>query len=379
MSFFEKFSKVDQKFSWSFLGFIIGIIGIGFTIYTVFFFEKVPIIKYEIVSNTNVLDIKENVSRLDILFDSVSVKKTGKELRVITLKITNDGNENFNPDYFDNKFPLGFQIEGAKIVQKPDLLNFSNDYIRESIELIEKDHNKVFFSNIIIDQGEFFTIKTLTLSDQGVIPTIKPLGYVSGSGIPKLVEVVNETETSPKSFFRTLFYGNIGYHILRFIVYIITISLAVFVIAFPISEFQEAKEKKNKKKNVSKFKKNTKIEKELLVERVFEIYLESGESNLFRIKRIISQPENLIEYKKYLELSEKFNDFEFSGFRNNPENKEDLHFEQKTHENDRLEDNQTFIDELVKDQIIKLDGEKYIVNKNFEKTLDEFIYFIKIQ
>lgn len=381
MSLFEKFSKVDQKFSWSFLGFIIGIIGIGFTIYTIFFFEKIPIIKYEIVSNTNVLDIKENVSRLDILFDSVSVKKTGKDLRVITLKISNEGNENFNADFFDGKFPLGFQIEGAKIVQKPELLNFSNDYIRETIELTEKEHNKVLFSNIIIDQGEFFTIKTLTLSDQGVIPTIKPLGYVSGSGVPKIVKVVNETETSPKSFFRKLFFGNIGYHILRFILYIIALGLTIFIIAFPISEFNEAKEKKTKKKNVSKFKRITKIEKDFLAEKVFELYLESGESELFRIKRLISKPEILLDYKKYLELGEKFNDIEYTAYRHLRDIKDDVHLDQKQNEseNEKHEDNYTFVDELEKDQIIIIENDSYIINKNFERTLEEFIYFIKIQ
>lgn len=87
MNIKNKLSKIDQKFSWSFLGFIIGIIGIGFTIYTIFFFEKVPIIKYEVISNTSVLDVKENISRLDIIFDSVSIKKSEQNLRIITLTL----------------------------------------------------------------------------------------------------------------------------------------------------------------------------------------------------------------------------------------------------------------------------------------------------
>ncbi|MBE0646988.1 MAG: hypothetical protein IH596_04305, partial [Bacteroidales bacterium] len=324
MSIFSKLSKVDQKFSWSFLGFIIGIIGIGFAIYTIFFFEKVPVIKYEVISNTNVLDVKENVSRLDILFDSVSVKKTGQNLRVITLKISNEGNENLNADYFDKKYPLGFQIEGARIVQKPELLEFSNDYIKETIELNDTLDNKILFSNIIIDQGEYFIVKTLTLSDAKVVPTIKPLGYISGSGAPRLVIINEENETTPKSFFTKLFYGNLGYHIARFFLYLIIIGISIFLIAFPISQIQEKKQEKNKKKHVRKFKQNTKIDKEKLSEIVFDFYLEDGESSLFRIKKILSMPDKLKGYKNYLELREEYERFEYSGFRHRLEEQREM-------------------------------------------------------
>jgi len=382
MGIFSRLSKIDQKFSWSFLGFIIGIVGIGFTIYTIFFFEKAPVIKYEVISNTNVLDVKENVSRLDILFDSVSVKKSGQNLRVITLKISNEGNENLSADYFDKKYPLGFQIEGAKIVQKPELLDFSNDYIKETIEIHESQDNKILFSNIIIDQGEYFIVKTLTLSDINVIPTLKPLGYISGSGSPRLVIINEEKETTPKSFFTKLFYGNVGYHIIRFFLYLIIIGVTIFLIFFPISQIQEKAQEKKKKKYVKKFKQNTKIEIEKLSEKVFDFYLEEGESSLFIIKKILSMPDKLNSYKKYLELGEEYEHFEYSGFRHSIEEQRAMVIydsRQNRDEGSFKINRVTLFGQLVEMGIVSFKETDVIVDNNFLQTLEDFIYFIKIQ
>lgn len=55
MELIMKIKNLDSKFSWSFLGFVIGIIGIGISIYAIFFHHPAPDLTYRVLTNTNVV------------------------------------------------------------------------------------------------------------------------------------------------------------------------------------------------------------------------------------------------------------------------------------------------------------------------------------
>ena len=219
MKTWDNIKTLDKKFSWSFFGFLLGAIGIIFSIYTIYFHKESPIIEYYELTNTDVLDIRENLTKLDIVYDSVSIKNNHQSLRIITLKIANNGNEALGPQHYDEDYPLGLTITRGTIVESPQIINTSNDYIAKKLRIEQKSQKEISFSKVIINQGEFFTLKLLLLTKENVMPQVIPSGYITGYGKPLLRLADNELQE--EGFLESLIHGNVVVHILRFIIYFI--------------------------------------------------------------------------------------------------------------------------------------------------------------
>ncbi len=72
----------------------IGIIGIGISIYAIFFHHPAPDLTYRVLTNTNVVDMKENVSKLKIMYDKDLIDNESNSLKMLTFTVQNLGNEN---------------------------------------------------------------------------------------------------------------------------------------------------------------------------------------------------------------------------------------------------------------------------------------------
>lgn len=60
---------------------IVGIIGSLVTIYAFFFHERKSSLQYELITDTNVLDIRADISKLEILYDKTNLKEKNENLR----------------------------------------------------------------------------------------------------------------------------------------------------------------------------------------------------------------------------------------------------------------------------------------------------------
>ncbi len=89
---FEYTDTINRRFPWSFLGFFSGLIFGVFGLYAVFFYEKLPELRVEVVSNTPVFSINEDVDNLSILFNGEDIRESKQLLSVLTIKILNSGN-----------------------------------------------------------------------------------------------------------------------------------------------------------------------------------------------------------------------------------------------------------------------------------------------
>ena len=58
-----------RKVSWSFVGVVLALILASFTIYTEFLRDTYPHLQYDILTSTPVLDVREEVSKLDVLLN----------------------------------------------------------------------------------------------------------------------------------------------------------------------------------------------------------------------------------------------------------------------------------------------------------------------
>lgn len=375
MDIWNKIKNLDKRFSWSFMGFLVGIIGIAFAIYTIYYYQEKPNIEYYQLTNTSVFDLKENVSKLDVIYDSTSIKKNKQSLRVVTIKILNNGNEDLGPQHYDKTVPLGLKISEGVIVETPQIIETSNEYIEDRLKINWSSENEISFSQFIINQNESFTLKLLLLTKENVIPRISTTGYITGLGKPKIRTSTNKPEE--KSILSRISQGSFFIHLARFILYFIVFILSMISILLPILLFNDSRSNKKRKSIIRKFRKHTKLNKEDVSEIVLEYYQEYEESYLYRIENFISEKEMIINYDKYLKLQEKISSF-------NRDFVDEVGFSRVLYEKNESEvylarKNSNILRKLIKDKAVTIKEEKVEIEQNFLKTLKELIYFIKIQ
>ena len=114
---------------------IVGIFGSLVTIYTFFFYENKNELQYEIIADASVLDIKADLGNLDIFYGKSNLKENKENLRIISVRIINVGSTNILKDSYDDEDPLGLRITGGSIIERPELLECSNDYLRKNLKL----------------------------------------------------------------------------------------------------------------------------------------------------------------------------------------------------------------------------------------------------
>jgi len=63
----------------------------------------------EVVSSANVIDVKEDVGKLEVLYEGANLRSNHLSLSVVTLKISNDGGAPITKTAYDDAAPLGYR------------------------------------------------------------------------------------------------------------------------------------------------------------------------------------------------------------------------------------------------------------------------------
>ncbi|MEQ8627501.1 hypothetical protein [Ekhidna sp.] len=248
---------MNKKYAWGVFGTFWGIVGIGYAVYVEEFKKEKSLISYEVQSNTNTLDIKEEVGNLEIIYKGEDIQKKNLDLRVITLKIINNGDTDITENHFSKHVPFGFILEHGKIAEKPELINASNNFISNNLKISLDSLGRVVFTKLQIDQNHFFTVKILTINNRDSVPVIIPTGKISGvdSGFPLLIKENNSNES--ESFFNRLLQGSLMVHFTRYWLYSIVFVIIIWIILLPIFTFSDFMKKKKKERLSRKFIENT--------------------------------------------------------------------------------------------------------------------------
>ena len=107
------------------------------------FYEKHPHLRYDILSQVPVYDVRGDITNLDIIFDGQSIRSQRQMLTLISVKVENAGNAGITiqSSYDDNYLPGG-RIDGGKII-KADILAASNGYLQAVGRLQQKPDRKL--------------------------------------------------------------------------------------------------------------------------------------------------------------------------------------------------------------------------------------------
>lgn len=373
----DNFLKIEKKFAWSFFGFLLAIIFGAFSIYTVYFKDTNPKLDFIIETNTKVLDLRENVRKLDIIYKNENIKESGKNLSILKIKVINTSDVNILSTYYDLKDLLGFKLENAEIVEKPEIIESSNDYIKKYLAVNLDSSGNVKFNPIIIDAGESFTLKILALHKTHDTPKLKPFGKIAGIINISVVESFKTAET--KSFWTDLKEGTFWVHVVRFFSYLIIITIGVLVIVIPSSLISDSISERKRKKNVRNYRAKKNLPDTPDRNLVYDMYLEFGYDYLNSIQRFLIDERMLkVRLRAFLRRKDTINPElerakEFRAITSG-------HVEYASSVDGRitLHDRDRIIGRLNNENIIKLENNELVVNKQFVSDLNEFISYLKL-
>lgn len=204
-----------KKFDWSKWGFVLAIflfiITFAMWIYQTYYYKSLSDLSYEIISNEEVLTLKEDIPNLQILYDEINLRESSKNISILIFKVINRGNESILINHYDENIPLGFVIKNGTILVPPSIIKSSDQkYFIDPIQKVKKD--TVFFKNLIIDDNSYFDVKCLILNEFGNKPLIEPLGKIAGINKIKVLEF-SEVKSN-KSIFENKTFLILGFSIL---------------------------------------------------------------------------------------------------------------------------------------------------------------------
>lgn len=376
MPLLKRIRSLEKKYALSFFGFVLGVAFGGLGIYTSFFQERKSNLRYEILSNAAVLDVHENVGKLDIFFAGINIKESRQTLRIIIIRVVNDGQLDILKASYDENEPLGFSLVSGELAESPELLQASNDYLSRNLRVQATSQQRTLFPNVIIERGEFFTIKVLVLHKEGVIPDVVPTGKIAGI---KTIPVVHTyKEKTDDSFLRRTYSGDIGTQIVRAVSYPIALVLCMVVIVLcilPIAIFGDWLSRKRREKLVRRFKVSSGEEYSKNAEFIFERFESGGESTLLELEYLFARRESLERFLVSLgdEPEDKLKAY-ISAFRRRRGIDPEFHDSPEYISYSGL----YLIQRLLRNGVIQKSGDKVTFNTETMKTLEDFLRFLRV-
>ncbi|RZK60214.1 MAG: hypothetical protein EOO91_02200 [Pedobacter sp.] len=343
---------------------VITLLGIAGTIITIYAFlqEQKVDLTYEIIANTNVLDFNADLSKLEVTYDSTNLKQTKQNLRIFTIKIVNHGDKDILKEYYDFNEPLGMQIKGGRIIETPELINASSDYLKRNLKTKIVANEKINFSQVILESNEYFIIKILVLHKKDIIPKIISAGKIAGQ---KDIIVMNAIDVKKdNNFLEQTFYGTAWTQVVRLIAYFFGL---VFIIAFIIiisTSIDGFRRRQKKAKIISNFKDLKSYEYTRMDDAIFDRYKKDGPGAIKQMQKLINSEKELNEM--YTKLSEGLRSKEFRRFRNS----KGISYRYRSSD-------WSVIKEMTSDGVIFKDQNSLKVNLAMKDTIEKFVVFLE--
>ena len=196
------------------------------------FEQRRPHISFQIVNETDVLDVRESVQDLSILFRGQRIQEENQNLRIFTLRLENDGQADISQGLYDKDDIWGFRVDDGEIVETR-LADSNSEYIRSNLEPTTLPGNIVQFSKIIFDRGEWFSIDLLVLHSKNASPLIIPIGKIAG--ISAVIPTVATGASTQPSLASQLFDGSWEVQVLRGMVFGIIYIAVLSILTLPLS------------------------------------------------------------------------------------------------------------------------------------------------
>jgi hypothetical protein len=370
MNIRNRLLTIEKKWSWGFFGFILAIFFGAIALYTSFFQNHKPNLQFVIENRTPVLDLNKDIKELDILYKGINIKKRKENLSIITIKIINNGESTILEGSYDKKSPLKININAAKIVETPQLITTSNNYLKTRVNILVDSSGSVILPNVILEKQQYYSISVLLLHNSETLPTLSTSGKIAGQ-INTFDLLENESPYTNLNFIQQMQYGSIWVHLARIMCYIFFLMIVSGSIVFPISYYSDIYIKSKKKRRVKKYKLKKNLGSSIETDFIFDTYLEYNYNFLERLQVLIIDEDNLLKKvrrKEYLDKKNRYKMLE----------EDSITLIQSETERGTVYYGDYLIKVLTNSKMIELKKDSITINQDFKNQLDDFISYLKL-
>ncbi len=272
----------------SFISLVLGFIALYYTLY-----GSRTHMSMDIAAESNVLDIKHPIGDLAILFQGRDIEEDKSNLKVLTIRVINDGEANIRESDFDSRLPFGLQIDGGRIV-RAQVAGSNSSYLADNVNPRVDGQNRILLDKVIFDKGKFIGIEVLVLHPKNASPTIKPLGKIAG--VDEITVTNSFQQQEQASLLRQVFNGPAAVQILRTISYALIALMTIVAMGFVIGGLVTARTrmKKRKRRNVVASLPQPASSEAASKRKILEtIFVENGISVLLNLQRFAADPDAL--------------------------------------------------------------------------------------
>ncbi|MCI0811035.1 MAG: hypothetical protein J4O10_05755 [Chloroflexi bacterium] len=192
--------------------------------------EPDPKLTYEILRETDVLDVRTPVEDLQITFQNEDIQGENLNLRIYAMRVINNGEVDILQTQFDQDQVWGLQvIDGRVIEARP--IEASSSYLNEKSNPQVRGENIVEFGKAIVEKGQFFAFNMLVVHSKDVTPEIVSLGKIAG--IDEIVVTRVPVKVEGPGFLSDLFAGGWAVQLVRAILFLMgaAVILGLFAAA----------------------------------------------------------------------------------------------------------------------------------------------------
>lgn len=280
--------KIKFILSASFLSLIIGLIALYYTIRG----TKISLVA-DVTAESNVMDVRTPLRDLAILFQGEDVQKENLNLKILSVRLVNEGEANILENYFDSRIPWGLRVDGGRLIEAR-ITGSNSQYLSDSLHPRTANGAEVTFDKIIFDRGKYVALELLVLHNKGVEPQVKPFGKIAGmDNIP----IRNSfRDRDQEGFSSKVFRGPIAVQIARTIAYFLiglATAVAVGFSIFGISTIPAGIRKRSRLKRIGYLAKEEQAEKEKKRQALLHIFVEDGLPGLKRTRRMMESNDHM--------------------------------------------------------------------------------------
>ena len=87
MRLIDAINKLDKRYGWSLLGFVLAAIFGATSVYTEFLRDHRAQVRFEVISDASVLDVREQLGNLEIIYEGRDIQKARQSLRILVARI----------------------------------------------------------------------------------------------------------------------------------------------------------------------------------------------------------------------------------------------------------------------------------------------------
>jgi hypothetical protein len=295
VSMFQWISAMDKlkglfKYfvSASFIGIAIGLVSLYYE-----WRGNVTHMSIDIAAESNVLDVRHPMADLSILFQGRDIEAEKSNLKVLTVRIVNDGSANILENDFDSRTPFGLWVEGGRVI-RAQVVGGNSPYLSENIHPLVEGTDRIALDKVIFDKGKFVSLEVLVLHPKGSEPNLRPLGKIAG--LEQISITRSFEDHNQRSLLDQVFSGPLAVQISRGIAYTIFALISIFLLGFLIAGLasipgKRAKRKRQRTANQLPVLDSPSQEKKR--KAIEDIYIEYGLEGLNRAQRLLSDEGHL--------------------------------------------------------------------------------------